>query len=117
MSNTKELLKLIAENPNLPVIPLVAYEVVGDDSGKWVGSFGFSYVGEYTLYNDCFYDDREDFKEAYFNYNSEDLCKQFDLNPFDKKTSKAMENIEKYLNEIADRQFIKAILVNIYPPD
>lgn len=29
--NTKELLELIKENPDLPILPMVNYEVCGDD--------------------------------------------------------------------------------------
>ncbi len=35
---TKELLKLIEENPDLPIVPMVDAEVIGDDSGYWLGN-------------------------------------------------------------------------------
>lgn len=34
----EKLLKLVAENPELPVLPMVDYEVVGDDWGCWAGN-------------------------------------------------------------------------------
>ena len=84
MNNAKELIKLISENPELPVIPLVDpvfplvdYEIVADDWDRWFGSFGRCYVGEYALYNNRFYEDREEFKEAYYDDNTDKLCEQF----------------------------------------
>lgn len=37
----KELLALIEQNPTLPVVPMVASEIVCDDScARWKGSWG-----------------------------------------------------------------------------
>lgn len=45
-----ELLKLINDNPELPVIPLVDSEIVADDSCTyWLGAFGPASVEEYYL--------------------------------------------------------------------
>lgn len=110
MSNTKELLKLVAENPDLPIIPLVDSEVVPEDCGRWLGSFGSVYVGEYALFNDRYYDDREDFKEDYLNFHCDELYPLFFIDVKD-------EEREKYLDEIADKYFIKAIIVNIDLPE
>lgn len=112
-SNTNELLRLIAENPDLPVVPMVDYEVVYEDCGRWLGSFGSAYVGEYALFNDRYYDDREEFKEHYFDYHDEEIDKQFNCN----SVHEMNESIEKYLDEVADKYFIKAIIVNIDLPD
>lgn len=46
MSNVEPLLKLITENPELPVIPLVDADVVGDDYGNWVGTWGRAEIKE-----------------------------------------------------------------------
>lgn len=112
-SNTNELLRLIAENPDLPVVPMVDYEVVYEDCGRWLGSFGSAYVGEYALFNDRYYDDREEFKEHYFDYHDEEIDKQFNCN----SVHEMNESIEKYLDEVADKYFNKAIIVNIDLPD
>ncbi len=45
--NREELFKLMRENPDLPVVPMVACEIVGDDYGLWLGSWGSSCVDEY----------------------------------------------------------------------
>lgn len=123
--NTMKFLKLVKENPNLPIIPLVNYEVVCEDYGNWVGSFGSSFVGEYTLFNDRFYDDREEFKEDYYNYYESDINKKFDYNPslelpnnkpkykIMKNNKKALNDVNKYLDEQANSFFKRAIIVYI----
>lgn len=43
----EELFKLMQENPELPVVPMVDYEIIGEDCGRWLGAWGSSYIGEY----------------------------------------------------------------------
>lgn len=48
MSKTEELLKLMKENPDLPIIPVVGSEIVADDSySYWIGSWGRCELTEY----------------------------------------------------------------------
>ena len=47
--NREELFKLVQENPDLPIVAMVDYEVVGDDSGRWLGSWGSSRIEEYLM--------------------------------------------------------------------
>ena len=47
MTKTEELLKLIQENPDLPVVPVVDSEIAGDDYGYWLGKWGRCEVTEY----------------------------------------------------------------------
>lgn len=49
MNKTEQLLKLIKENPDLPVVPMVDSEVVADDCGYWLGAWGYCEVNEYYL--------------------------------------------------------------------
>lgn len=50
MGNTENLLKLIQENPELPVVPMVDSEVVADGSCcYWLGTFGSASVEEYYI--------------------------------------------------------------------
>lgn len=72
---TKELLKLIEENPDLPIVPMVDAEVIGDDSGYWLGSWQGAYIGKYILHEDygvIFYDEKDpdivDIFEKFFDY-------------------------------------------------
>lgn len=55
-----DLIKLIKENPDLPIIPVVDSEVVADDYGYWMGKWGRCEVTEY-------YNGRE-----YFHFKDDD---------------------------------------------
>jgi len=45
-----DLLQLIKENPDLPVIPMVDSDVVaGDEYGYWIGSIGKCEVREFAI--------------------------------------------------------------------
>jgi hypothetical protein len=59
-----EIIKLIEENPDLPVVPMVDSEVVADDSYTyWMGKWGECKVTEYYLGNEKVHfrdDDEED---------------------------------------------------------
>ena len=46
---TNELIKLIQENPELPIVPMVDSDVVCDDGGYWMGAWGHCEVTEYYL--------------------------------------------------------------------
>lgn len=49
--NVKTLLDLVKENPDLRILPMVDYEVVGgDDYSNWGGSFGKAEI-DYTWNN------------------------------------------------------------------
>lgn len=128
MNNYKKLIELVQQNPELSVIPMVDGELCGDDYAWYVGSFGTARVGEYALYNDRWYDDRSDFKEAYYDYNDDALCEKFCYNPrINEYTTDAgkytmeqyTENkkheaeLDEYLDGIAERKFKKAIIVYI----
>lgn len=64
MSKPTDLLKLIEENPDLPIIPIVDSEVVADDSySSWIGSWGYCEVTEYYYGRNYIHfkdDDQED---------------------------------------------------------
>ncbi|WP_143318908.1 hypothetical protein [Clostridium sp. HBUAS56010] len=48
--NRYTLIKLIKENPELPVLPMVAYEVcAGDDFAYWGGSWGAVKIDSYFI--------------------------------------------------------------------
>ena len=50
MTNTEKFLKLVKENPDLPIVPMVDEEVVADDcSTYWMGEWGYSEVTEYYI--------------------------------------------------------------------
>lgn len=47
--NTTELLKLVQENPGLPVVPMVDAGIAWDDCGYFMAAFGASEVDEYII--------------------------------------------------------------------
>lgn len=58
-----ELLKLIKEHPDYPVIPMVASEVVSDDFGYWIGCWGRAEINQYYMGREYVHlksDDEED---------------------------------------------------------
>lgn len=73
-----------------------------------MGAFRRVEVGEVACYNDRCFDDREDFKEFFYNYNCNDIDEAFDEAFGDDD-----EAVEKYLDKAADEHFKKAIIVYI----
>lgn len=126
-NNTQKLIELIKENPDLPIIPMVHYEVVGEDYGNWAGRFSACYISEYTLFQDRFYEDREEFQEDYYNCYADWINDKFNYDPSLELPNKpigilqeqleanktAEKNVDKYLEEIAEGFFKKAIIVYI----
>lgn len=55
--NVKNLVRLINENPDLPVIPMVGQDIVADYTGEWVAD-----VGVAELLDLCIYGERVIFK-------------------------------------------------------
>lgn len=133
VENLRKLIALIEENPDLPVMAMVDRDVVaGDDYGRWFASIGNSVIEEYAVYNDKCLIDREEFKEDYYNYMDEELCEMFNYNPRINKYTVNQgkyseqqlrineiqeEKLEKYLDEIAEKYFKRAILVDIDLPE
>lgn len=91
----KELLKLIQENPTLPIYVWVGDDVVCDDSfGYWLGYTSSVQIEEILLdeqYERVF-DDRDAFKEFYYDTHDELFEDLSD------------EESEKKLQEICDSQ-------------
>lgn len=131
--NIQNLVNLAKEHPDLPIVAMVDGEIVGgDDYCRWLGSVGNVELGEYVLYADRFIDDREEFKEKYYNYNDDELCEKFKYEPRINEYSlknghctreqyeKNKENekcLEAYLDEVAERAFKAVIIVNVDLPN
>lgn len=66
----KLFLDLVREHPDYPIIPLVDGDVAPDyEDGRFFGSFGFSYVGEFLDCGEKCYQDRDDFIEDWVDVN------------------------------------------------
>lgn len=100
-----KLLQLIKENPELPIVPMVNYEVCSEDSGYWTGSIGDVNAEEYAVYNERVYTDKDELKEDYYNNNVD-----FFESLSDKET-------EKLLEKKTGHWWIKAIVVYIELPN
>ena len=131
MTKTEKFIQLVKENPELPIVPMVDSDVVCDDYGYWVGSFGRCSVGEYALFYERYFDDREDFKEFYYDYHDDELCERFGYNPMINQFTVAQnkytdldfeinsfneKRLKEYLDKVADEYFTKAIIVYIGLP-
>lgn len=57
--NIKDLLKLINEYPDLPVIPMVGQDIVADSFGEWTAEIGEAEIRKICIYEDAviFYDE------------------------------------------------------------
>ena len=47
--NREELFRLMRENPELPVVPMVDGEIAFDECGYWMGSWGKAALDEYLI--------------------------------------------------------------------
>ena len=128
----QELIKLIAENPDLPIVALVNGEVCWDDCGYWMASFSSAEVADVGLVDERYYDDRDSFKEAYYNKYDEKLTERFNYRPclsldnnrWGETTPEeiranevAETRLEAYLEAMADKYMKKCIVVYIDEPD
>ena len=101
---TEELFKLIAENPDLPIVPMVYCDVVADDYGRWLGAWGSSYIGEYILG-----EDRVHFRE-------DDDPSEVEKVLFEQYGRDYYLDISDEQKAYAELPWIKAIIVNIDLP-
>lgn len=115
MTPKEQLLNLVAQNPALPIVPMVEGEVCGDEYGRYVGEFGDCRIGEYALMDDMVYFDKEHFVEDLFSANDDMLCEAFGYR-FAEPTEgdeAAERRLDNFLYAIADKVFQPAIIVNI----
>lgn len=107
MSNVENLIKLIKENPDLEIVPMVDTEVVGDcDHAWWVAKFGKASIKEIWA---C--DQRE---RVFIREEDEDelVDEEYDLlYDADISDEEAFELAEK---KVAAYDWKKVIAVNIH---
>ncbi len=106
----KELFKLMQENPDLPVVPMVDGEiVVGDDYGYWQGAWGAARVDEYLKpkreYDYIYFKSDYDIFDVLERYLTKD---EFNKLPEDEDKCKGIYN---------KLPWIKAIVVYITLPE
>ena len=105
----EEFFKLMQENPELPVMAMVDADVVADDWGRWMGSWGYARVDEYLIpsksYEAILFKSDDDVFDTLERYLSRE--------EFDKLPESEQECREIY-NALP---WTKAIIVNIDLPD
>ena len=108
--NIKDLLRLIEEHPNFPVIPMVGQDIVADCTGEWVAHFGKAEVKKM-----CIYGEKVIFREW---KNAIDTLEAFEsegliVREESKKREETIAIINGYLDEL---DWLEAIIVHIETP-
>ena len=105
--NIKDLLRLIEEHPDLPVIPMVGQDIVADCTGEWAASFGKSEVKEM-----CIYGENVIFRE---DKNAIKTVEALELEGLteDRTREESIEKLNGYLDEL---EWLEAIIVHIETP-
>lgn len=102
----EKFLRTVHENPGLPVYCWVDCEVVcGDEYGRWLGEIGDCRVSDVAIYNDKWYEDREELAEAYFDQHDDEYGGWDD------------KKIDADIIERTKHLWHKVILVNVDLPD
>lgn len=57
--NIKDLLRLIEEHPDLPIVPMVGQGIVADCTDEWIANFGKAEIRKICMYEEAiiFYDE------------------------------------------------------------
>lgn len=132
MSETKKFVDLVAANPELPIVAMVNGEICFDDNMYWMGAFSAASIELIGLLGERYYDDVDDFKEAYYDKYSDELCEKFNYDPrccainVDRGlytqeqfaiNCLAEEELELYLNDMVKKYMKKCIAVYVDTPD
>lgn len=104
--NLDNLFELIKQNPDLPIVPMVNYEVVAEDCALyWMGSWGEARTDSYLL---------RDERVWYLSEWKEEIFK----NLFEFPVDLPKEQEEKFIEDaVSSLPWIKAIIVKIELPN
>ena len=105
--NIKDLLRLIEEHPDLPVIPMVGQDIVADCTGEWVASFGKAEIKKM-----CIYGEKVIFREE---KNAIKTVEALELEGLTegRAREKSIEKLNGYLDEL---EWLEVIIVHIETP-
>lgn len=105
--NIKDLLRLMEEHPDLPVIPMVGQDIVADCTGEWVAHFGKVEVKKM-----CIYGENVIFRE---DKNAIKTVEALELEGLTEGRAReeSLEKLDGYLNEL---DWLEAIIVHIETP-
>lgn len=124
----KELIRLANDNPDLEIITMVDSEMCGDEYSYYLGEISYVELGEYVVFGDRVFTDREEYKEQYYDLNDEELDEAFGIDhrinrysyvdgvftkeQFD-ENERRMALLEARLDALAEKEFQKAIIVYV----
>lgn len=108
--NIKEILKLIEEHPDLPVIPMVGQDIVADCTGEWMANFGKAEIRKICIYEEMvIFHDEDPLKIAqtldFYLFNTE---------LWDSLSDERANRITKEMIDSLD--WLEAIIVHIETP-
>ena len=105
--NIKDLLRLIEEHPDLPVIPMVGQDIVADCTGEWVAHFGKAEVKKM-----CIYEEKVIFREE---KNAIKTVEALELEGLTEGRAReeSLDKLNGYLDEL---DWLEAIIVHIETP-
>lgn len=105
--NIKDLLRLMEEHPDLPVIPMVGQDIVADCTGEWVAHFGKAEVKKM-----CIYGENVIFREE---KNAIKTVEALELEGLTEGRTRE-ESIEKLSGYLDELDWLEAIIVHIETP-
>lgn len=105
--NINDLLKLIDEHPDLPIIPMVGQDIVADCTGEWVADFGKAEIKKM-----CIYGENVIFREE---KNAIKTVEALELEGLTEGWTReeSIERLNGYLDEL---EWLEAIIVHIGTP-
>ena len=105
--NIKHLIRLMDENPDLPVIPMVGQDIVADCTGEWVAHFGKAEIKKM-----CIYGEKVIFREE---KNAIKTVEALELEWLTEGRTReeSIERLNGYLDEL---DWLEAIIVHIETP-
>lgn len=104
--NVEKFIKLVQEHPDLPVVPMVNYEVVcSSEYNYWMGSFFDCHVGTYWLTDEAMCEDEGEFIQHTIEAHWNDWDELSDEEQYRKA------------KEIADANKTEAIIVYVDVPN
>ena len=105
--NIKDVLKLIDEHPDFPVIPMVGQDIVADCAGEWVAHFGKAEVKKM-----CIYGEKVIFREE---KNAIKTVEALELEGLTEGRTRE-ESIEKLNGYLDELEWLEVIIVHIETP-
>lgn len=106
--NREELFRLIKENPELPIVPMVDAEIVAEDCGYWLGAWGRAEVDEYFI---------SERAERVFYKSDDDVFDVLERHLSDEEFEALPESEEECRPYYDKLPWIKAIIVYINLPE